>query len=225
MAQGYRHRVGPEHDSIRNASAHIRMRIEGTLTRWNDERGFGFITPTRGGSEIFVHISAFPRDGRRPAVGEQLTFEIETDAAGKKKAKNLTCPRREVARPRSQAPRRVHREKPSLAPRCYASSPDDSGVGRIHRILPPYVSSTGCRRDVRQPACIHFSLRWPYSLLPNDIVRRSDVGVAHGLRDRPGLDLRNAGFLEGFGELQGVEGGAARRYRSSSLYGLVPGAA
>ncbi len=65
------------------------MRIEGTLTKWNDDRGFGFITPTQGGSEIFVHISAFPKDGRRPAIGERLTFEVETDATGKKKEK--TC--------------------------------------------------------------------------------------------------------------------------------------
>ncbi len=37
------------------------MRIEGTLKKWNDERGFGFIQPTHGGQEVFVHISSFPR--------------------------------------------------------------------------------------------------------------------------------------------------------------------
>ncbi len=69
------------------------MRIEGTLTKWNDERGFGFITPIQGGSEIFVHISVFPRGGQRPSVGEHVTFEIETKV-GKKKAKNLIYPNR-----------------------------------------------------------------------------------------------------------------------------------
>jgi len=29
------------------------MRIEGTLTKWNDDRGFGFITPTQGGSDKY----------------------------------------------------------------------------------------------------------------------------------------------------------------------------
>jgi len=90
------------------------MRIEGTLTKWNDNRGFGFITPTQGGTEIFVHISAFPKDGRRPAVGEQLTFEVETDAAGKKRAKNLLCPDRPAVRPRSQSSRSRRSERPGL---------------------------------------------------------------------------------------------------------------
>ena len=45
------------------------MRRQGTVTDWNDERGFGFITPEAQGSRVFVHISALPR-GRRPAVGD-----------------------------------------------------------------------------------------------------------------------------------------------------------
>jgi len=48
------------------------MRFEGTLSKWNDDRGFGFITPTQGGQEIFVHISKFPKDGIRPKLGETL---------------------------------------------------------------------------------------------------------------------------------------------------------
>ena len=76
----------------------MNIRIEGILAKWNDERGFGFISPARGGPEVFVHISAFPKDGRRPAIGERLTFEIETDGAGKKRAKNLLCPGRPALR-------------------------------------------------------------------------------------------------------------------------------
>lgn len=70
------------------------MRIEGSLSKWNDDRAFGFIAPTEGGPEVFVHISAFPKDGRRPAVGERLSFEIEIDRHGKKRAKNVVCPNR-----------------------------------------------------------------------------------------------------------------------------------
>lgn len=73
------------------------MRIEGILSKWNDDRGFGFITPTQGDQEIFVHISAFPKDGVRPILGEKLIFEIETDKNGKKRAKNLLCPQRSTA--------------------------------------------------------------------------------------------------------------------------------
>ena len=55
------------------------MRATGILRSWNDERGFGFIAPTQGGAELFVHISALPRDGSRPVVGE--TADELADAA------------------------------------------------------------------------------------------------------------------------------------------------
>ena len=95
------------------------MRIEGTLSKWNDDRGFGFITPTQGGQEIFVHISTFPKDGIRPTLGEKLTFEVETDDTGKKRAKHLFCPdRTTVKRPltapsHKPAPHR-RKERPSF---------------------------------------------------------------------------------------------------------------
>lgn len=93
------------------------MRIEGTLSKWNDDRGFGFITPVQGGQEIFVHISAFPKDGIRPTLGEILTFEIETDNSGKKRAKSILCPQRPTAI-RTSPPRRStsyrRKERPSF---------------------------------------------------------------------------------------------------------------
>jgi cold shock CspA family protein len=57
-----------------------------TLRTWHDDRGFGFIAPTDGGPEIFVHISAFPRDGSRPTVGEKLTYELGPGRDGKPQA-------------------------------------------------------------------------------------------------------------------------------------------
>ena len=62
------------------------MRFEGTLTQWNDDRGFGFITPTPAGQDIFVHISAFARDGLRPQLNEALSFEVSLNKDGKKQA-------------------------------------------------------------------------------------------------------------------------------------------
>lgn len=73
------------------------MRSEGRLIRWNDERGFGFIAPTAGGSEVFVHISEFPMGGTRPTVGERLSFDVETTRDGKQRAINLKCLDRPVA--------------------------------------------------------------------------------------------------------------------------------
>lgn len=80
------------------------MPIDGTLAKWNDGRGFGFIAPTHGGQEIFVHISAFPKDGQRPRLGERLTFEIETGSDGKKRVKAVSRPFAPKAAVASQKP-------------------------------------------------------------------------------------------------------------------------
>ncbi|MDO9468011.1 MAG: cold shock domain-containing protein [Thiobacillus sp.] len=90
------------------------MRIDGTLTKWNEGRGFGFITPTQGGPEVFAHISAFPRDGQRPRIGEHVSFEIGTGKDGKKQARNISCPTRPAEKPyRLSAPTKRH-DKPGL---------------------------------------------------------------------------------------------------------------
>lgn len=58
---------------------------QGKLKKWNDEKGFGFITPDDGSEEIFVHISAFKNSQRRPLVGDIITYDpIHSD--GKLKA-------------------------------------------------------------------------------------------------------------------------------------------
>ena len=65
------------------------MRLSGTLRSWNDDRGFGFVAPTHGGAELFVHISALPRDGSRPTVGEKLTYELGRGRNGQPQAMNV----------------------------------------------------------------------------------------------------------------------------------------
>lgn len=108
-------RIKPRKSPELYVSDFIDMRIEGTLSKWDDERGFGFITPTKDGTaEVFVHVSAFPRDGQRPSIGELLSFEIETDKNGKRKAKNLLCPNRVIRLSNQQPATRSRHEKPSL---------------------------------------------------------------------------------------------------------------
>ena len=68
------------------------MQFNGTLTKWNDDRGFGFIVPDQGQDEIFVHISAFPRNSGRPSIGERLSFEVEVGKDGKKRAGRVQRP-------------------------------------------------------------------------------------------------------------------------------------
>lgn len=62
------------------------MALTGILRTWNEDRGFGFIAPKDGGRELFVHISAFPRDGSRPTVGETLVYELGRGKDGKPQA-------------------------------------------------------------------------------------------------------------------------------------------
>lgn len=68
------------------------MRTHGSLTKWNDDRGFGFITPFQNTGEIFVHISAFPRDGVRPQLNEMLSYETELGDNGKLRAIRVMRP-------------------------------------------------------------------------------------------------------------------------------------
>lgn len=71
-----------------------KMRFEGTLVQWNDDRGFGFIEPDPGGDPIFVHIKAFPPGTGRPKAGLRLSFEIEPGPTGRKRATSVRFPAR-----------------------------------------------------------------------------------------------------------------------------------
>jgi uncharacterized membrane protein YsdA (DUF1294 family)/cold shock CspA family protein len=64
------------------------MRLEGILTTWNDDRGFGYIESTQGGEPIFVHVSAWPRGSGRPQLKQAVTFEVEVGLKGKR-ARNV----------------------------------------------------------------------------------------------------------------------------------------
>lgn len=64
------------------------MPIEkGTLVRWMDEKGFGFITPENGKNDIFIHISAL-KSSRKPIIGDTILYEADIDANGKSRAVN-----------------------------------------------------------------------------------------------------------------------------------------
>lgn len=65
------------------------MRFEGNLKSWNDERGFGFIEPRHGGQEIFVHIKSFDGRPHRPEIGLPVSFEVELNSEGKKRARRV----------------------------------------------------------------------------------------------------------------------------------------
>lgn len=63
----------------------------GIVKFFNHNRGYGFIEPTDGGSDVFVHASAVESAGL-PALteGQKLSYEVETDSkSGKTHATSL----------------------------------------------------------------------------------------------------------------------------------------
>jgi len=63
----------------------------GTVKWFNATKGFGFIQPDDGGSDVFVHISAVERAGLGSlGEGQKLSFELERDKkSGKMSAAQL----------------------------------------------------------------------------------------------------------------------------------------
>ena len=63
----------------------------GTVKWFNGQKGFGFIQPDDGGSDVFVHASAVERAGMSALQeGQKLGFELERDSrSGKMSAGQL----------------------------------------------------------------------------------------------------------------------------------------
>jgi uncharacterized membrane protein YsdA (DUF1294 family)/cold shock CspA family protein len=90
------------------------MRLEGTLTSWDDDRGFGRIESTQGGEPIFVHISAWPRGRGRPQLHQAVTFEVELGPTGKRACKvELVQARRTPSRTTPRTASRTDRPGPA----------------------------------------------------------------------------------------------------------------
>lgn len=63
----------------------------GIVKFFNTSKGFGFIQPTDGSKDIFVHISAVERSGMSfISEGQKLSYDIVADGrSGKSAAENL----------------------------------------------------------------------------------------------------------------------------------------
>lgn len=61
----------------------------GTVKWFNPTKGFGFIAPEQGGSDVFIHISSLERAGLRTLnEGQRVSYELATEK-GKTSAVNV----------------------------------------------------------------------------------------------------------------------------------------
>lgn len=63
----------------------------GTVKWFDTTKGYGFIQPESGGTDVFVHVSAVERAGLRSlAEGQRISYEEQRDPKrGKTSAQNL----------------------------------------------------------------------------------------------------------------------------------------
>lgn len=65
-------------------------RETGTVQRFMDDKGFGFIKPDKGGKDVFVHFSAIGGAGFKTLQqGQRVEFDIVEDPKGPRAA-NVT---------------------------------------------------------------------------------------------------------------------------------------
>ncbi|MCP3167232.1 cold-shock protein [Myxococcus qinghaiensis] len=59
----------------------------GTVKFYNETKGFGFITPDEGGSDVFVHVSGLdPPTNGTLRENDKVEFEVKTERKGKMEA-------------------------------------------------------------------------------------------------------------------------------------------
>ncbi len=66
------------------------MRSKGKIASWNDEKGYGFIAPIGGRSQVFIHIKAFGNRNRRPEINDTVTYAVTRDKQGRVRAERAT---------------------------------------------------------------------------------------------------------------------------------------
>ncbi|MDX2428615.1 MAG: cold shock and DUF1294 domain-containing protein [Xanthomonadales bacterium] len=66
------------------------MRTQGKISHWNEEKGYGFITPTSSAKQVFVHIRAFKNRHLPPELNQVVLYSLSTDKQGRPCAVKVT---------------------------------------------------------------------------------------------------------------------------------------
>ncbi|MCG3723463.1 cold-shock protein [Vibrio cincinnatiensis] len=58
-------------------------KVTGSVKWFNETKGFGFLTPDNGGSDVFVHFNSIVSDGFKTlAEGQKVSFSVEQGKKG-----------------------------------------------------------------------------------------------------------------------------------------------
>lgn len=68
------------------------MRQKGTIRSWNEQKAFGFIQPSGGGKDVFLHISGLSNRNQHPELGQSVSYVMSTDAQGRPCARQVLLP-------------------------------------------------------------------------------------------------------------------------------------
>ena len=69
--------------------SYIGKTFVGKIVRWQDDKGFGFITSVELGQEVFFHISEYRARNKRPCVGDSVMFVLSNNSQGKWQAQQV----------------------------------------------------------------------------------------------------------------------------------------
>ena len=57
-------------------------KLQGTVKFFNSAKGFGFITPSNGGEDVFVHIKNLDATGAYLQETQTVSFEVQQGRKG-----------------------------------------------------------------------------------------------------------------------------------------------
>lgn len=59
------------------------MRTKGKITSWDNDKGFGFISPNDDGKQVFIHVKAFSRRKKQDETNQTVTYIVAKDKDGR----------------------------------------------------------------------------------------------------------------------------------------------
>lgn len=78
----------------------------GTIVKWFDDKGYGFIEPEAGGAQLFFHVRSIKNSGRRDLLGQRVNYERYIGNDGRPSADPVYLVTAEARTPRPVRPQR-----------------------------------------------------------------------------------------------------------------------